>query len=663
MALPKRSKGSRSNRRDVKKPPQPNLRATSDGPPAWAAAIVLALAISAVYASALDVPFIFDDTVGIVKNKSIQSLWPPIGTADNPGPLNPPLDNPVSARPLVNLTFAINWRLGGFDPYGYHLVNVLVHFCSAILLWAVVRPALRLSYFAGRFESSAGWLALVVALLWALHPLQTEAVIYASQRTELMMAMFYIGTLYCSLRYWALVASPIGEARPRSESRQRKIWLVLAVLACLAGMASKEVMVSAPLVVLLFDRTFVSDSLVQTLRRFWPLYLGLAATWGLLLFLNIGAPRGASAGFDLGVDMGSYWLMQAKVLLMYLGLVVRPWPLLVHYKFPYFAFREGWLYLVPVLLLGLGTLLLLWRNQPAGFLVTCVFVILAPTSLIPIVTEMAAERRMYLPLAPIAVLIVVAAYLLAQRVLQNRVEESRTMFGFKLSRVLMTVPVVVLLLAAGVASAKRLDEYHTPFNMWEQVLRYQPQNSIAYQNKGFILWEGSNFSAAIEQYREGIRLAPDSIEARYNLSTILLQTGEAAKAVDELRSAVALVPNDAAMRNNLATALYMSHRYDEAVEAYRATLKLDPDNWQIHKNFGITLEKAGKYHSAIESFENALRLNPAAIATYLDMAKTYSLAGQPEKATAALQQGLQRARAAGDVAAAAKFIAQLDPAH
>jgi tetratricopeptide (TPR) repeat protein len=117
------------------------------------------------------------------------------------------------------------------------------------------------------------------------------------------------------------------------------------------------------------------------------------------------------------------------------------------------------------------------------------------------------------------------------------------------------------------------------------------------------------------------------------------------------------------MRNNFATALYMSHRYDEAIEAFRATLKLDPDNWQIHKNLGIALEKAGKYAAAIESFENALRLNPAAITTFLDMAKTYSLAGQPEKATAALQQGLERARAAGDVATAAKFTAQLNAAH
>ena len=109
----------------------------------------------------------------------------------------------------MNLSFAVNYYLGGLAPWGYHFINVLIHFGSSLLLFAIVRRALLLPYFAGRFEILAGWLALGVALLWALHPLQTEAVIYATQRTELMMAFFYLATVYCSLRYW--------ETRPRQQ--------------------------------------------------------------------------------------------------------------------------------------------------------------------------------------------------------------------------------------------------------------------------------------------------------------------------------------------------------------------------------------------------------------------------------------------------------------
>ena len=144
------------------------------------------------------------------------------------------------------------------------------------MLWLIVRRTLCLPYFNGRFDTLSGWLSLAIALLWALHPLQTEAVIYTTQRTELMVAFFYLTTLYCSLRYWAT-----------SELRsQRLVYLSLAVLACLAGMASKEVMVSAPLIVFLFDRTFIAGSAANALRRSWPLYVGLCSTWLLLLALE-----------------------------------------------------------------------------------------------------------------------------------------------------------------------------------------------------------------------------------------------------------------------------------------------------------------------------------------------------------------------------------------
>src|SRR4051812_26452634 len=155
--MPKRSKNSRPSKPDNRKPAPRNLRAGGDGPSAWAAAVVLALSIGVVYAAAMDTPFIFDDAVGIVRNPSIQMLWPPIGTPDHRGPLNPPIDNPVSARPLVNLTFAINYHFGGFNPVEYHVVNAAIHFCSALLIWALVRRTLQLPYFDGRFGTSAGW--------------------------------------------------------------------------------------------------------------------------------------------------------------------------------------------------------------------------------------------------------------------------------------------------------------------------------------------------------------------------------------------------------------------------------------------------------------------------------------------------------------------------
>ena len=410
------------------------------GPPAWAVAAILAVAIGAVYGRALDAPFIFDDSWAITENESIRSLWPLIGTADHRGPLNAAPGLPAASRPLVNFSFALNYYFGGLSPTAYHAVNVTIHFLSALMLWAITRRTLQLSYFSGRFDGTAGWLGLAVAVLWALHPLQTEAVIYATQRTELMMAFFYLATLYCSLQYWTvLVPDPsklVENQQPagRNYFLCRSAWLALAVISCVCGMASKEVMVSAPLMVLLFERTFVAGSLAAALRRSWPLYIGLAMTWLLLVGLTMDAPHRDSAGFGLGVSAYAWWLTQTKVLLMYLKLAVWPWPLMIHYQLPYLTtFAQAWMYVIPVTLLAVATLVLLWRNRPIGYLLTLVFAILSPTSLIPIVAEMAAERRMYLALVTPCVLFVVGGYWLMSAILRWRGASAKRPLAFRRS--------------------------------------------------------------------------------------------------------------------------------------------------------------------------------------------------------------------------------------
>ena len=584
--MQKRSKKSKPKTisRDVSAPRLSQLR--RPGPSPWAVAALLAFSIGIVYAPALNTPFIYDDYHGIVRNRSITSIWPLIGTKDQPGPLNTPPDNAVSARPLVNLSLAINRYFGGLNPWGYHAVNVVIHFFTAMLVWSVTQRTLRLPYFSGRFDASCGWLALSVALLWALHPLQSESVIYAIQRTELMMAFFYMATLYCSLRYLSDVPYPSRPGRDERTSAHvqkpgaRIAWLILAVFACLCGMASKEVMVSAPLIVLLFDRTFVAGSLAKAIRRSWPLYIGLSATWILLIGLTVASPRPNSASFDLGPPVYIWWATQCKVLLMYLKLVVWPWPLLIHYQLPYLAtVADAWKYVVPVLALGIVTLVLLWRNRAAGVIGTWIFAILAPTSIIPILTEMAAERRMYLPLAGLVALFVVSGYVTAESFVR-RSASSRPAIATLL-------PLVVLIaLVFGLVTAKRLSAYQDPMGLWRQVLERQPENHLAHQTVGFYLSAAGNDAAALEQYREAVRLNPDSTQARYGLALLLLKNGAANEAVAQLREVVKTRPTDATMRHNLALALYQSGSNNEAIDAYRAIVGIGSDKLGRPMQFG-----------------------------------------------------------------------------
>ncbi len=568
----------------------------------WTAALALAIVIVAVYCQSLNAPFIFDDNATILANDSIVALWPPVGSVEHPGPLRPPAPLPTAGRPLVNLSLAVNYLLGGSAPAGYHVVNVLIHFGSALLLWAIVRRTLCLPHFAGRFESSASWLALGVSLVWALHPLQTEAVVYTTQRTELMVAMFYLVTLYCSLRYWCADGF----------STQRAIWLTLAVVACLAGMASKEVMVSAPVIVLLFERTFIAGSMSKALRRSWPLYAGLASTWLLLLLLNMNGPRGDSAGFQGGPSLISYWLTQSQVLLMYLKLVVWPAPLLVHYQLPYLqTFAEAWMYVVPALLLVIVTLVLLWRNQPAGFLGACVFAILAPTSVVPIITEVAAERRMYLPLAALVVLFVVGSYLVVQSLLRRSVSARQSPTGSRLPSALTVSAVFVVALMCGVVSTKHLSAYNDPISLWREVIWHEPNNFVAHGNLGGLLVVDDNCQTeAIEELRTALSLKPDYPDALANLGLGLTHIGRLPEAIDVLQRALKLQPDYTVALNDLGIAYVHAGRLPEAVATLEAVLAHQPDNFNALNNLGLAFTEMGRPAEAIKHLEHALRVEP-----------------------------------------------------
>ncbi len=443
----------------------------------------------------------------------------------HPGALSPPEDLPTSGRPLVNLSLAWNYHFGQDHPAGYHVFNLFLHVLSAWLLLAIVRRILCLDYFAGRFDNSSGPLAFAAALLWAVHPLQTETVEYITQRTELMVGFFYLSTFYCSLRHWAA-----------QSAAARNIWCGLAALACLAGMASKEVMVTAPVIVLLFQRTIVTGSFRPALTKSWPLYLGLCLGWALLAYLNFSAPRASSAGFHLGVPAYVWWFTQAKVLMMYLKLAIWPWPLSIHYQIPYLeTLRAAWPWLAAVAAWVAATLILLWQRSAIGFASVWVLIILSPTLVVPILTEVAAERRMYLPLAGLTTLLVVAGYALLR---QTAVVRRGNAAGKKTRwpEALAIAVCAMIFVALGLASTRRLAIYDDEQALWQDNLLHQPDDPISYYNLGHTLLKADQPQRAIEALQHAVRLRPNFAEAHNTLGLALCAPTGFKKASNSSRS-------------------------------------------------------------------------------------------------------------------------------
>ncbi|HEV7822669.1 MAG TPA: glycosyltransferase family 39 protein, partial [Burkholderiales bacterium] len=230
-----------------------------------AAAIVFIGAL--VYSNSFAGRFIFDDRT-ILEDASIRQLWPPWTAMFSPNNV---------ARPVIGLTFAINYWISGLEVWSYHLLNLLIHLLAALALFGIVRRALLGERMRQHFGTAAATLAASVALVWAVHPLQTQSVTYIIQRGESLMGLMYLATLYAVIR---------------AAQSASKRWIIAAVIACAVGMATKPVMATAPIIALLFDVIFITGSLKTSLRRRWALYATLGSTW-IILAATIAAPTPA----------------------------------------------------------------------------------------------------------------------------------------------------------------------------------------------------------------------------------------------------------------------------------------------------------------------------------------------------------------------------------
>jgi protein O-mannosyl-transferase len=603
-----------------------------------AAVLALAGAIWLAYRDAIHTPFILDDPASIENNPSIVRLWPLVGDVTARGPLNPPKDLPTSGRPLVNLTFALNYHFGKFDPTGYHVFNMVVHFLSTILVGLTVQRILRLNFFTDRFAEASSLLAFLCALLWAVHPLNSETVVYVTQRTELMVALFYFATVYAALRYWA------ADTRP-----QRNTWLAAAVLACLAGMASKEMMVTAPVIILLMERVLITSSFRQAFRRSWPLYLGLSLGWILLLALNYDRPRAGSAGFDLTVSPLVYWFTQAKILWLYLKLVVWPWPLVIHYQWSYLeTLGQAWPWLLATAALTIGSLALYWRSYVAGLVGLWVLLILSPTMIVPIITEVAAERRMYLPLAAIVPLAVAGGYwLILRSTKRSPLSKRRSKAGVRSPRTdVVAISGVTFLVAVATwvlisVDINRVSAFKDPITLWQDAVIHQPEDFVAHNNLGAELMHAARPQEAIAPLQHALQLNPNHFESRINLGTSYMRVGRLPDAIAEFRQVIDRYPNSIPARCDLGIALGKLNRLPEAIEEFHAAQKIDPGNSAVDYNLGLLLARMGQMPEAIEQFQSALHSDPDYFEAHVNLGAALASSGKPQEAVEHFQKALE----------------------
>ena len=593
---------------------------------------IIVLAALGAYHNSFSGPFIFDDINSLPENSHIRQLWP-IWETVRAGP-----GTTVAGRPVLSLSFALNYQISGLEVWSYHAVNLAVHILAALTLFGIVRRTLLCEKPRVRFGKASFSLALICALSWMLHPLQTSSVTYIVQRAESLMGLLYLLSLYCAMRGFS--------------STNRLRWYTLAILACALGMGVKEVMVTAPLMVLLYDRIFVSRSFKEIFNRRWGLYVGLATTWLIFGGLAFSAPRGNSVGFGVpGLTCIEYAMTQCKIIVSsYLKLSFWPWPLVFDYGWP---MVRSFAHVVPhalVLIAMLIATLVALRYWPSwGFLGVWFFVILAPSSsFLPILTEVAAEHRMYLPLAAIVVAVVVGGYLVLTRCA-------------KLGHVLGYVLAAVVIMFLGPLSFERNYDYASAVSIWQATVSDCPSNFRAwnnlgieykakgafeqaigsynqaialysaytkpYHNKGNVYAARGEHDRAILDYNKAIKLDQNYVNAYNSRGSSYLAKGEINLAIRDFDKVVALSPKDAKGYNNRGLAYDSKGELDRALRDFGRAIELSPKSYRGYYNRGLTYKRKGEIDLAILDFDQAIKLNPDDAAAYNYRGIAYSRKG------------------------------------
>ena len=534
----------------------------------------------AVFLNSLMGAFVFDDQRLVIDNPDIRSLG---------------LSSKAWSSPhrTTLWTLAVNRAVGQDKPWGYHLVNVVLHALSGLVLFGLLCRTLLRQSDRPRLQELAPWIAFSVALLWMIHPLQTQSVTYVSSRSDLVAGLCFLLTLYGTLR-GAEEQSSVG-------------WYGLAILACALGMGEAPYMAVAPVVVLLYDRIYPAESFAESLKRRRGLYAGLAACWLLLALPLLGDAGVASR------DPLTYLLTQFGVILHYLRLTLWPHDLCFDYS-DWPETRKSGDALVPgVVVFGLlasAAFVSVWWPK-IGFPAVWFFLTLLPSSIVP-QPEFVREQRMYLPLVGLSALVVLAAVTLT-RPLDGRVAVPEAV------GLLVALPVAAIL---GFVTFQRNEKYYNAVDLWQDTVAKRPANVLARQQLGKArlslagaLFNAGKFDQAATEYRaildsDGV---PEEMReaAHRNLGLALGMSGDLDAAVSTLESNWGTDSERGAALNLLGLKLLLDKKdHSSAERCFRDAIRLQPDIAAYHSNLAEALKLGGKVKEAEAEKQSVLNIDP-----------------------------------------------------
>ncbi|MBF0557577.1 MAG: tetratricopeptide repeat protein [Nitrospirae bacterium] len=654
----------------------------------------LVLLVLLIYANTFSAPFQWDERDFIVHNPVVKDL----GYFLNPSQIrSADYYGGLIGRYIGYLTFALNYKIHGFSVTGYHLVNIAVHIANSIFVYFLVLLTFSTPYMrktsgveaptkvgsltGDPIELRARKAALFSALIFAAHPLQTEAVTYVFQRFASLVSFFYLLSLV------AYVKSRLmdnGE-RPASDGETGKLrvftYYGIAFVSAVLAMKTKENAFTLPIVITLYEFCFFTPSPnfsaaeLRTFRKKRLLRLVPMLLTMLIVPVTLMIVAGASAGkihmFDHSAYGGrvlswqDYLFTQFRVIVTYLALLFFPAGQNIAYDYPvfksFFDPRVMISFAFLTALFGLGVYLVLRAKSKdlrlMGFGILWFFITLSVESSVISIPMVINEYRVYLPSAGIIICVVAVTLMLAEKMSSPRI-----------ARILQAVLVFAVIILS-VATYFRNSLWGDRIKLWEDTALKSPLLPGVRDNLGLAYLEKGRQDEAINEFRTAVRLVQTDVTAHMYLALAMRLRGDAPEsakevniaysiihyfkgvefmngghyqeATEELDRALKLRPDYPEAYNNLGFIYQSLNLPDKAMECYLRAIRLNPEFAEAHNNLGIIYQSLNIYDKAENEFRLAVTLKPDYAAAHFQLGNLYYMMGRKGVAQMEVAEGLK----------------------
>jgi len=538
------------------------------------------------YARTLTGPFIFDDKHNIQQNRYIRM------DRLRPGSIvQAALQSPSRHRPVANVSFALNYYFHRYNPVGYHFVNILIHIINGTLLYLFTKITLRTPALKGDYDAfKVGWIPLLTALIWTLHPLQTQTVSYIVQRMNSLATLFYLLCLWFYAKYRL------------AERAKQSPWLLVGCAASgVLAVGSKEIAATLPFFIILYEWYFFQGVHRAWLKRKILFIAGAFIVFAGLSWLFLGMDPLSIITVDAihrKLPPVQRVLTEFRVVIFYLSLLIWPHPSRLNLDHDFMVSNSltdpfSTLLCLAAIAGMVGAAIFLARKTPLISFGILWFLgnLVIESSVVDL--EIIFEHRTYLPSSMLIFMLV------------------SLIFKYVKPRQICIAVLCAVVAVESFWTYQRNAVWADAVTLWQDCVAKSPGKARPYNNLGVALAQAGQLDAAIENYYHALRINPDYGNAHYNLGSTLARKGNLKSGIAHLSRAVELQPDSYDARNNLGIALLKQGALQEAITQFRIVLQHNANDSRAHNNLGDALRRQGKFKEAHHHFSEALRINPA----------------------------------------------------